>query len=613
MNNNIFKFVALRPPRKPEDKQIHDNFIMPKWDTPLYSGILELAPEGALVQAKKLASDYMESEAYLPDPSAPIEAILKGQNAAPAVAEAIEAIEEELGVKISEYLEDPEVVEMEKRLWDCLYAQTLMPEILPYDRETIFNGIRAYNILEKLVTEDDGTKSVNWNALWSASPVVPNDLIPSAETMPQDPKKQESIDKALEALGKLNEEVKSINQAILDIKNVDRVYQANELRQFVIEDEIPVPDPDEGGIRPPRRIPITTPFRTIQQVRHIEPVVVAEAEVPQLLETELIVVPPKEPWLFTELAKEKLKPLTVELLEANKEFLLETEPVTGIVVLEEKMADLVKLFCGNLSPEIAPYVVETEIFQKIAEQIPLSLSSVGLTTTVSLPKPEPGSPAARGIRPLGIGDLQVVQEELLRYEAGEVAHIENILKSEHKTRIHKRLTESEETFVIETEDIKETEKDLQSTERFELQKEAQKTIESEMSIDAGVSVTGSYGPVSVTAHADFAYTQSTSESNKSASSYAKEITERSIEKLVQRTREERTLRTLERIEEINEHGFDNSNGSGIPGRSKPASGTRGQVHRPRTKPGQEQSRETGRAKDQVEMKGQSRRWPGSGS
>lgn len=83
-----------------------------------------------------------------------------------------------------------------------------------------------------------------------------------------------------------------------------------------------------------------------------------------------------------------------------------------------------------------------------------------------------------------------------------------------------------------------------------------------MTFDAGVALTASYGPVSLSAHADFALSNSVSESNKTASTFAREVTERSVSKVQRRAREERTRRTLERFEEKNEHTLDNSTGAG---------------------------------------------------
>ncbi|HSG68613.1 MAG TPA: hypothetical protein VK994_07900, partial [Bacteroidales bacterium] len=126
------------------------------------------------------------------------------------------------------------------------------------------------------------------------------------------------------------------------------------------------------------------------------------------------------------------------------------------------------------------------------------------------------------------------------------------------------------TRVNETESVEEkseesqqsTEKDTQSTERFELRAEAESTIQEQTNVGAGVSLTAGYGPVSLSTHADFALTSSESESERTASAYAKDITGRAVSKVAQRVREQRRTRTLQRIEERNEHGFDNKEGSG---------------------------------------------------
>jgi hypothetical protein len=166
------------------------------------------------------------------------------------------------------------------------------------------------------------------------------------------------------------------------------------------------------------------------------------------------------------------------------------------------------------------------------------------------------------IRPLGVGDLKVVKESLQRYVAGEVAHIENVLDGERKERTHRRLDRTEETLTIETETIEETEKDNQTTDRFELKKETEKTIQSDLSIDAGVTVSASYGPVELGAYANFAYGQSSTETVRNAQNFARDVVDRSLTKIQKRAREERVTKTLKEIEETNLHGIDNSPGNG---------------------------------------------------
>lgn len=165
------------------------------------------------------------------------------------------------------------------------------------------------------------------------------------------------------------------------------------------------------------------------------------------------------------------------------------------------------------------------------------------------------------IKPTKVGDLEVVKQRIARYEAGEIAHIENVMATESRSREHRRLTQREEIFSSESERQTEITKDLQSTERFELQQESQKTIKSESKFEAGANVSGGFGPVTFSAYGKAESSNSTEESEKNASNYAKEITEKTVNKIIERVREKRKTRVLEEIEEINKHGFDNAGGN----------------------------------------------------
>jgi len=166
------------------------------------------------------------------------------------------------------------------------------------------------------------------------------------------------------------------------------------------------------------------------------------------------------------------------------------------------------------------------------------------------------------IKPLGIGDLKVVKQKLKKYVAGEVAHIENVLKGESKERKHRVLDRTEDIFTVFNETDEETIKDTQTTERFELKKESEKTIQEQMSIQAGVTVTSSFGPVTTGAHGDFAYSTASNESIKNSSNFAREVIDKSISKIQKKTKEERTTKKLHEVEEINTHGIHNVPGTG---------------------------------------------------
>jgi hypothetical protein len=176
----------------------------------------------------------------------------------------------------------------------------------------------------------------------------------------------------------------------------------------------------------------------------------------------------------------------------------------------------------------------------------------------------PAVPSSHGvIKPVGVGDLLVVRQQLKRYQGGEVGHIENILKGEFKKREHRRARTTEETITVEVETTREEERDTQTAERFELQREAASVVKDDTSFKAGLSVSGSYGPtVEFKASTDFAMNHSKEESSKTATKYSKEVTDRATSKISERHREQRILKTIEVFEEKNEHGVDNTNGNG---------------------------------------------------
>lgn len=163
---------------------------------------------------------------------------------------------------------------------------------------------------------------------------------------------------------------------------------------------------------------------------------------------------------------------------------------------------------------------------------------------------------------LGIADLMVVEQELLRYELGEIAHIENVLKSEIKERTFRTATTAEQSTLTETEVTDEKTKDLSSTERFELQNESEKVISENTSTDAGLTITASYGPsVEATANFNYANSNSRQESNRASSNFARDTTTRATSKVQKRTLERRFVKTVSEVEETNKHGFNNKDGT----------------------------------------------------
>ncbi len=181
----------------------------------------------------------------------------------------------------------------------------------------------------------------------------------------------------------------------------------------------------------------------------------------------------------------------------------------------------------------------------------------------SLPDDGVTVPTGHGdARILGIADLMVVEQNLLRYQLGEIAHIENVLRSEVRSREFKTKDTTEQTLTTETETTQDKEKDLSSTERFELQTESQTVISQNASREAGLTIHASYGPsVDATANFNAASSTSSQQSNSASSSFAREIATKAVDRVQTRTLTRRSVTTIHVIEENNLHSFDNKTGN----------------------------------------------------
>lgn len=157
----------------------------------------------------------------------------------------------------------------------------------------------------------------------------------------------------------------------------------------------------------------------------------------------------------------------------------------------------------------------------------------------------------------GIADLLVVKQHIKCYEPGEIAHIENIAAGETRDRTHRRLDRLEETFETELEREVESENELETTERFEVSKEVSRTIKEDQQLSFGVNVSAAYGSVQFGSEFDFSRSDSRESSAKEATTYAKDIVERSLERVRERVRRSQTTRILREVEEQNSHGFKN--------------------------------------------------------
>lgn len=158
--------------------------------------------------------------------------------------------------------------------------------------------------------------------------------------------------------------------------------------------------------------------------------------------------------------------------------------------------------------------------------------------------PSSGSPDFTNAitRPVGIGKLQVVRQELLSYEAKEISHIENILEGEILRHSTTRRDTNEVTITDETQTTQFDERDLQSTIRNEMASETQKEAGQQASSTQDQTSTTSYGKLV----------------ENSKSNYAKTVTDRAVSSLTQQVKHQRVQRVKNSFTEKSVHEFDNS-------------------------------------------------------
>ncbi|MEV4003882.1 hypothetical protein [Actinomadura sp. NPDC049753] len=259
---------------------------------------------------------------------------------------------------------------------------------------------------------------------------------------------------------------------------------------------------------------------------------------------------------------------------ASAEPTLSADAVAGLGEETRGVLDRLGLLAGDLRPFRAIPAVEAELHHAAGQvaadvrpagtlafdggEIDLdrfhrAMNAPGEGLAAGPPPPAPQHSAA------GVADLLVVRQKIKAYELGEFAHVENIMAGETRERSTRRLTQVEVTTEDETETETEKERDLQSTERDELQNEAEKHVKSQLDIEAGLQVSGSYGPAaSFSSSVKAGSSTSTEESQRKASSFSQEVTQRTAEKVRERVRSLVRRRTLEEFEETNRHAFSNS-------------------------------------------------------
>jgi hypothetical protein len=170
-------------------------------------------------------------------------------------------------------------------------------------------------------------------------------------------------------------------------------------------------------------------------------------------------------------------------------------------------------------------------------------------------------PEKFGFRRLGIADYKKVVSEVCCYREAEVSHIENIMAKEFKSKSTIRERIEENTITTENEVEVENLTDTTTSHRFEMQTEVARVLQQQRQNTNYATVTGQYNKITFETGANFANNSAKEESNRQAVIESKEITQRAMERIMNRFREEVVTKITERYKEDNSHVFDNREGS----------------------------------------------------
>ena len=219
----------------------------------------------------------------------------------------------------------------------------------------------------------------------------------------------------------------------------------------------------------------------------------------------------------------------------------------GLAKLTEQSTDILKAM--GLDPRKTGYI-------ELAAAAQAQLVKDGTATPEFTPDADQG-PTPR-IQAVGTAHLLVLKQQIKRYEAGEIAHVENVLAGEKKRREHHSLTRIEDVTSSATDTTTESETELESTERFELNKQASHTFQKDTELGLELTLSGKYGPtVSFDSNFSAGRTTSTSDATEQSVTFAKDTVERSRDRVIERlvTKQERTL--VREISETNRHLLEN--------------------------------------------------------
>lgn len=536
---DIFRFMHVIPPRKISPENFEEKFITYEigpstYFTSLIDHLDDTSPREAIEtearSAEGTSAIYSGSgDIYLDFTNFDrISAYLFDNLSTITKNELKNKIQEEVGTSLSTFVQNGQYVPSKLKVWDTLFYTEIIDSKDGFLRD-LMNVLRICRLIELL---NENSPLVEFNAgiqtQANASITLPKPLFPLPKRVMDEMNHQSEAETAPNLRDiKLN--IADLASARADVITTYEV-QKSEARSTKLDLENYskklVIDPLSGDDSRPQ--PYTSQeLRRLHEKYKLQPTAFS-------LETTY----------FNRLKPETIARLT-QLGFTNKSFVVSDVLREIDKALEENYAALQK---GRNKSQIVR--TPSGIIRVERRLAPAAEESGGKPATVKVTPPY--------VQPLGIGDMLVVREQLLKYEEGEIAHIENILATERKFRSTRSLSRTET--IAETETFNETLHDTEtrSNTQFEMSQAMNSASQSANQSASGISISARYGTVQADAFAQHSAQSSNSTSESQATQIAKDFSESARQRIIESVRELRITASLKELEIKNEHETDNT-------------------------------------------------------
>lgn len=527
MPSQIFKFTIARPVHAVTRKELTANqFLLSEEEEGLIAALRRAKKRNAKADILKLSLAFINSEKFVDTPKKidprfiDFIAIINGSNRHTA-AYIKEHFERIFTTPASAFISTPLYLQTFNAVSESIMAATIEPKVSSKARSLLVHLSKALQLIQHIAKG----LPIHQEQLSQIRIVLPDDIFPlpsvdthlKAHRKNAAAKKKKALEEKTKKILQLNEELVRYKNAINEVLDIFDMStpEADNATSSSAKDGFLMAKKDIQKLSPTAKATIKSTGLGTEEIDVSKTVYTLEKQSAQAAQTL---------FAYAGTNGNVVRFGNGSFLPFNEEDLQFFEPGTNV----------------SKTPGLCPPAV-------------LSGSTTDGTTPVV-------ATVTDGIK-VGFADLLMVEQQLERYELGEIAHIENVLKSELRDRKHRASMMTEASITTETEATDSKEKDLSSAERFELQTETQKNINESTSMDAGITVSASYGFVDTTANFNYANSNALTESQRAASNFARETISKAISKLETRNLERRFSRSVQETEEINQHSFDNKAGT----------------------------------------------------